>query len=162
MDARADGSQRGILPSPGFTYVNMDINYDAGAASLIPYYSVHAVGGQLDYVLPVKNLEFFFKYGTNINRPRARWAIPLSLAVDGPFPSRNQNRRRINIRALSKRKKLACSRLVQTRRKKFPAVKYLPNGCRQIAGEPSLGDVPGRTGSEGGVYILGFFMNRQE
>ena len=31
-------------------------------ASIIPYYSVHAVGGQLNYILPVKNLSFFFKY----------------------------------------------------------------------------------------------------
>jgi hypothetical protein len=31
-------------------------------ASLIPYYSVHAVGGQLNYILPAKNISLFFKY----------------------------------------------------------------------------------------------------
>lgn len=33
-------------------------------ARLIPFYSVHAVGGQINYILPAKNLVFFFKgYG---------------------------------------------------------------------------------------------------
>jgi hypothetical protein len=31
-------------------------------ASTLPYYSVHALGGQLNYILPAKNLSFFFKY----------------------------------------------------------------------------------------------------
>lgn len=31
-------------------------------ASLIPYYSVHSIGGQLNYILPTKNLVGFFKY----------------------------------------------------------------------------------------------------
>ena len=31
-------------------------------ASLIPYYSVYSVGGQLNYILPTKNLVAFFKY----------------------------------------------------------------------------------------------------
>jgi hypothetical protein len=31
-------------------------------ASKLPYYSVHAVGGQVTYIAPVKNLSFFFKY----------------------------------------------------------------------------------------------------
>lgn len=31
-------------------------------ASKLPYYSVHAVGGQLNYIAPAKNLSFFFKY----------------------------------------------------------------------------------------------------
>jgi len=30
-------------------------------ASLIPYYSVHAVGGQINYILPAKNFSLFFK-----------------------------------------------------------------------------------------------------
>jgi hypothetical protein len=30
-------------------------------ASLLPYYSVHAVGGQLTYILPAKNFSLFFK-----------------------------------------------------------------------------------------------------
>ena len=31
-------------------------------ASVAPLYSVHAVGGQLNYILPVKNFSLFFKY----------------------------------------------------------------------------------------------------
>lgn len=31
-------------------------------ASLLPYYSVHAAGGQLTYIAPVKNLGLYFKY----------------------------------------------------------------------------------------------------
>jgi hypothetical protein len=31
-------------------------------ANTLPFYSVHAVGGQLTYILPVKNLQMFFKY----------------------------------------------------------------------------------------------------
>jgi len=31
-------------------------------ASNLPFYSVHAVGGQLTFILPKKNLAFFFKY----------------------------------------------------------------------------------------------------
>jgi hypothetical protein len=30
-------------------------------ASLLPYYSVHAVGGQINYILPAKNFSLFFK-----------------------------------------------------------------------------------------------------
>jgi hypothetical protein len=33
-----------------------------GPASLLPYYSAHAIGGQLNYILPAKNLGFTFKY----------------------------------------------------------------------------------------------------
>jgi len=33
-----------------------------GPASALPYYSVHAVGGQLNYILPAKNFSLFFKY----------------------------------------------------------------------------------------------------
>lgn len=31
-------------------------------ANVIPYYSVHAVGGQLNFILPPKNFSLFFKY----------------------------------------------------------------------------------------------------
>src|SRR5271165_1732474 len=31
-------------------------------AKLLPYYSVHAIGGQLTYILPANNLSFFFKF----------------------------------------------------------------------------------------------------
>jgi hypothetical protein len=32
-----------------------------GPASLLPYYSVHAIGGQATYILPMKNLSFYVK-----------------------------------------------------------------------------------------------------
>ena len=31
-------------------------------AKLLPYYSVHAVGGQLNYILPGTKFSLFFKY----------------------------------------------------------------------------------------------------
>ena len=31
-------------------------------ASRIPYYSVHAIGGQANYILPTKNFVAYFKY----------------------------------------------------------------------------------------------------
>jgi hypothetical protein len=33
-----------------------------GPANVLPFYSVHAVGGQITYILPAKHLGFFFKY----------------------------------------------------------------------------------------------------
>ena len=30
-------------------------------ASVLPYYSVHAIGGQLNYILPAENFSLFFK-----------------------------------------------------------------------------------------------------
>src|SRR5271165_143884 len=58
------GLNAGILPSPGFTYVNMDINYDAGAfngpkGNAIPAtgtYNVWAVENIFYYVFPTKFL----------------------------------------------------------------------------------------------------------
>ncbi len=44
----------GTVPIPG-TALTTD-------ASLIPFYSVHAVGGAANYILPTKNLVGFFKY----------------------------------------------------------------------------------------------------
>jgi hypothetical protein len=44
----------GAVPIPG-TSLTVD-------ASQIPHYSVHAVGGHLNYILPTKNLVGFFKY----------------------------------------------------------------------------------------------------
>ena len=37
-------------------------NIGSAPASLLPHYSVHAVGGQLTYIAPVKNLALYFKY----------------------------------------------------------------------------------------------------
>jgi hypothetical protein len=31
-------------------------------ANILPHYSVHAIGGEVGYILPAKNLSFFFKY----------------------------------------------------------------------------------------------------
>jgi hypothetical protein len=36
-------------------------------ASTLPHYSVHAVGGQFTYILPVKNLSINFKYETELS-----------------------------------------------------------------------------------------------
>jgi hypothetical protein len=44
----------GTAPVPG---TNLTV-----AASLIPFYSVHAVGVQTSYVLPAKNIAAFFKF----------------------------------------------------------------------------------------------------
>ena len=64
MDAGPDGLNAGILPSPGFTYVNMDINYDAGSfngpqGNAIPVtgtYNVWAVENIYYFVFPEKFL----------------------------------------------------------------------------------------------------------
>ena len=32
------------------------------AASRVPYYSVHGIGGQVNYILPAKDFVLFFKY----------------------------------------------------------------------------------------------------
>ena len=44
----------GTVPIPG-TSLTTD-------PSQVPYYSVYALGGQLNYILPTKNLVVFFKY----------------------------------------------------------------------------------------------------
>jgi hypothetical protein len=44
----------GTVPFP---VTNVPVN-----ANLVPYYSVHAVGGQVSYVLPAKDLAAFFKF----------------------------------------------------------------------------------------------------
>ena len=73
----------------------MSIGNQTLPASVIPYYSVHAVGGQLNYILPVKNLDFFFKYeheyksyshtlGTTIVF-RGGWTLP----IPKPKPQKN-------------------------------------------------------------------------
>jgi hypothetical protein len=46
----------GTIPSP------VPIGPPTPPASLLPYYSVHAVGGQINYILPAKNFNLFFKY----------------------------------------------------------------------------------------------------
>jgi hypothetical protein len=48
------------------------------AASLVPYYSVHAIGVQANYILPPKNLVLFFKYYDEYSakaRPKGRTIV---------------------------------------------------------------------------------------
>jgi hypothetical protein len=40
----------------------ISVNGFAVPASVLPYYSVHAVGGHLNYILPAKNFSLTFKY----------------------------------------------------------------------------------------------------
>jgi hypothetical protein len=44
-----------LTPNDGTTGVGLPANF-------APLYSVHAVGGQINYILPVKSLAFFFEY----------------------------------------------------------------------------------------------------
>jgi hypothetical protein len=46
----------GTIPNP------LPIGPPSLPASSVPYYAVHAIGLQLTYILPPKNLSFFFKY----------------------------------------------------------------------------------------------------
>jgi hypothetical protein len=36
-------------------------------ARTLPHYSVHALGGQLTYILPARNLSLFFKYENELS-----------------------------------------------------------------------------------------------
>jgi hypothetical protein len=48
------------------------------AASLVPYYSVHAIGFQANYILPAKNVALFFKYYDEYSakaRPQGRTIV---------------------------------------------------------------------------------------
>ena len=48
------------------------------AASRVPYYSVHAVGFQTNFILPAKSLSFFFKYEPEYSakaRPQGRTIV---------------------------------------------------------------------------------------
>jgi hypothetical protein len=48
------------------------------AASRVPYYSVHAVGLQTNFILPAKSLAFFFKYEPEYSakaRPQRRTIV---------------------------------------------------------------------------------------
>jgi hypothetical protein len=58
------------------------------AASRVPYYSVHAVGIQTNYILPAKDLNFFFKYEPEyraLARPQGR-TIVFGAAYTFKFP----------------------------------------------------------------------------
>ena len=48
------------------------------AASRVPYYSIHAIGVQANYILPAKNLVAFFKYYDEyraLARPKGRTIV---------------------------------------------------------------------------------------
>jgi len=48
------------------------------AASRVPYYSVHGIGVQANYILPAKNLVLFFKYYDEYSakaRPQGRTIV---------------------------------------------------------------------------------------
>jgi hypothetical protein len=63
-------------------------------ASLIPYYSAHAIGVQSNFLLPSHGLNFFFKYYDEVSakaRPQGRtivfggsWTLPI------PKPKKTQ------------------------------------------------------------------------
>jgi hypothetical protein len=65
-------------------------------ASSVPFYSVHAVGLQSNFILPAKNLNFFFKYLDEyraISRPEGRtiafggsWTLRIPKPVAAPKP----------------------------------------------------------------------------
>jgi hypothetical protein len=63
-------------------------------ASLIPYYSVHAIGFQANYILPAKNLVFFFKYYHEYSakaRPEGRTIVfggSWTLKIPKPAPAK--------------------------------------------------------------------------
>jgi hypothetical protein len=64
------------------------------AASLVPYYSVHAIGFQGNYILPAKNLVAFFKYYDEYSakaRPEGRtivFGFSWTLRIPKPQPAK--------------------------------------------------------------------------
>ncbi|MGP0096048.1 MAG: hypothetical protein ACLPHI_03355 [Terriglobales bacterium] len=62
------------------------------AASLVPYYSVHAIGFQANYILPVKAVTLFFKYYDEYSamaRPQGRTIVfggSWTLRIPKPVP----------------------------------------------------------------------------
>ncbi len=57
-------------------------------ASLVPFYSVHAIGFQTNYILPAKNLNFFFKFEPEYlahARPQGR-TIAFGISYTFKFP----------------------------------------------------------------------------
>jgi hypothetical protein len=59
LQVGAIGYDQWQITANGGTFV---IGNSIAPASALPYYSVHAVGGQATYILPPRNLNFFFKY----------------------------------------------------------------------------------------------------
>jgi len=64
------------------------------AASRLPYYSVHGIGFQANYILPAKNLNFFFKYYGEYSakaRPQGRTIVfggSWTLRIPKPAPQK--------------------------------------------------------------------------
>jgi hypothetical protein len=65
------------------------------AASRVPYYSVHAIGVQANYILPAKNLVAFFKYYDEyraLSRPKGRtivFGFSWTLRIPKPKPPKS-------------------------------------------------------------------------
>ena len=63
------------------------------AASLLPYYSVHAIGFQANFILPAKDLVLFFKYYDEYcakARPQGRtidFGVSWTLRIPKPTPT---------------------------------------------------------------------------
>jgi hypothetical protein len=66
-------------------------------AKILPHYSVHAVGGQLTCVAPLKNLSFFSNLKTSTKLTLTPLATPLFSAARGPCASRRQQQPRNDI-----------------------------------------------------------------
>lgn len=43
-------------------YDQWQVSNNGGRTALLPYYSFHSIGFQTNFILPVKALNFFFKY----------------------------------------------------------------------------------------------------
>jgi hypothetical protein len=51
-----------VLQAGVIGYDQWQVTSNTGSTSNFPFYSVHAVGLQTDFLLPPKGLSFFFKY----------------------------------------------------------------------------------------------------
>jgi len=77
------------VTSNGGTYL---IAGDPVAASRVPYYSVHGIGFQANYILPAKALSAFFKYYDEyraLARPKGRtivFGFSWTLRIPKPQP----------------------------------------------------------------------------
>ena len=79
------------VSSSGGTYLIAGVPV---AASSVPYYSVHAIGFQANYILPAKNLVAFFKYYDEYSakaRPKGRtivFGFSWTLRIPKPQPAK--------------------------------------------------------------------------
>jgi hypothetical protein len=61
-----------------------------GPANVLPFYSVHAVGGQVTYILPAKHLSFFVKYEHEYKSYSHTLGTPSCSRARGPWQFQNQ------------------------------------------------------------------------